>query len=80
MTREEVYRQLTEIFHEAFGDENLVLWDSMTAQDIKGWNSMKMVAIVLAAEQRFSVRLRSREVDGLSSVGKLVEIVLAKLG
>ena len=76
----EIYKGLTEIFHDAFGDPDLVLRPEMTAADVEGWDSVKMVAIIVATETRFGIHLRSREVDGLSSVGDLAAVVGAKLG
>jgi len=78
MTREEAMAGLTEIFRDAFGDDDLVLRPEMTAGDIPGWDSHRMVAIIIATETRFNIRLRSREVDGLQSVDDLATLVTGK--
>jgi acyl carrier protein len=78
MTDEEIYRGLTEVFHEVFGDDSLAIKPETTAADIEGWDSFKMVTIILAVEQHFDVRLRSREVDKLKQVGDLAELVKSK--
>ncbi len=70
-----IYAELTEVFHEVFGDDSLVLDAGTAADTIAGWDSMRMVSIILGVEQHFGVRLRSREVDKLRNVGDLAELV-----
>ena len=78
MTDAEIYAGLTEVFHDAFGDDSLVLTPQTAADRVPGWDSVKMVSIILGVEQRFDVRLRSREVDRLKNVGDLAELVKIK--
>ena len=78
MTDDEIYAGLTEVFHDAFGNPELVLTPQTGAEQVPGWDSVKMVTIILGVEQRFEVRLRSREVDRLRNVGDLAELVKLK--
>ncbi len=78
MTDAEIYAGLTEVFHDAFGDDSLVLTPQTAADQVPGWDSVKMVTIILGVEQHFDVRLRSREVDRLKNVGDLAELVRIK--
>ncbi|WP_428390534.1 acyl carrier protein [Lichenicoccus sp.] len=78
MTDAEIHAGLTEVFHEAFGDDSLVLTPQTSAADVKGWDSVKMVSIILGVEQHFDIRLRSREVDRLKNVGDLAALVKTK--
>ncbi len=79
MTDEQIYAGLTEIFHEAFGDESIVLHPDTTAADIAGWDSMRMVLLIVAAEQRFGIKLRTREVDSLKCVADFARVISSKL-
>ena len=78
MTDAEIYAGLTELFHDVFGDASLVLTPELCADQVAGWDSVRMVTIILGVEQRFDVRLRSREVDRLQNVGDLAELVKIK--
>ena len=78
MTDAEIYAELTALFHDAFGDDSLVLTPQTSAEQVAGWDSVKMVTIILGVEQRFDVRLRSREVDKLKNVGDLAALVKSK--
>jgi len=47
----------------------------MKARDIPSWDSAKMVMLILAVEESFDVRFRSREIDALRSVGDWVRLI-----
>ena len=78
MTDAEIYAGLTELFHDVFGDDSIVLTPQTSAEQVRGWDSVKMVTIILGVEQHFDVKLRSREVDRLKNVGDLAELVKSK--
>jgi acyl carrier protein len=73
----EIYAELTEIFHEAFDDDGIVLQPEMTAADIAGWDSVKMVTIIIAVEEKFDIKMRSRDIDRMKCVGDFVELIKA---
>jgi acyl carrier protein len=75
MNEETIYSDLTKIFHEVFDDDTLVLRPQMTAADVKGWDSFKQVEILIAVQERFRLKLRSQEIDALTCVGDLVEVI-----
>jgi acyl carrier protein len=78
MTEPEIYAALTEIFHDLFGRDDLALAPGLTARDIPGWDSFKQIEIVMAAEERFNIKLHTRELDRLNNVGDLVATIAAK--
>ncbi len=78
MTRPEIEAALTAIFRETFADTAMVLRPELTAQDVPGWDSLKMVMIFMAVEERFGIRLRTREMDALARVGDFVDLIERK--
>lgn len=78
MTNSEIYAGLDEVFKEVFFRDDIVLTPELTADDVEGWTSFKQVEIILAAEERFGVRLASREIDGLKNVGDLANLIAGK--
>jgi acyl carrier protein len=77
-TEPEIYQALGEIFQDVFLRE-VPLRPEVTAQNVEGWDSFKQIEIVMAVEERFAIRLTTRELDSLQSVGDLVRVVAAKL-
>lgn len=80
MTEAEVYSGLTDVFRDLFGDPSIQLTPETTANDIPGWDSFNHLNVVAGAEERFGVRLATREVDGLRNVGDLARLILKKRG
>jgi len=80
MTESEVYAGLTDVFRDLFGDPSIQLTPQTTATDIAGWDSFNHLNIVAGAEERFGVRLGTREVEGLRNVGDLAQLILKKRG
>lgn len=77
-TQSEIEAGLTDIFRETFADPTLVLAPEMTAKDIEGWDSLKMVIIILAVEERFGIEMRTREMDALRCVGDFAALIERK--
>lgn len=74
-----ILTELTDLFREIFVDDEIVLSAETTAADLPGWDSMKHIEIIIAIEQKYSVRFSSRQVEGLRSVGDLVAAIDQKL-
>lgn len=79
MTQTEIYVVLTEIFYDVFLRE-IELKPSMTAKDVADWDSFKQIEIIMATEERFGIKLSTREADGLKNVGDLASVIAGKVG
>lgn len=75
MTEQQILDALTEIFRDVFDDPGLVLTPEMTAEDIKDWDSVNHINIIVAAEARFNVKFKTAEVEELKNVGELVRLI-----
>ena len=75
MDRTGVYEELTHIFHDVFLRDDIELRPDLSARDVEGWDSFKMIEIIIAVEGRFGCKFRSRELDTLQCVGDLVQLV-----
>jgi acyl carrier protein len=45
---------------------------------VKGWDSFKQIEIIISAEERFGIKLNTKELDSLQNVGDLARVVAAK--
>jgi acyl carrier protein len=66
---------LTELFREFLGDPRLEPKPDDLEHDIPGLDSGKKVQLILAVEERFGIRLRSREIDALRRFGDWLALV-----
>jgi acyl carrier protein len=60
---------LRNIFREVFDDDELVISDSTSKDNIMEWDSVAHVKLVLAVEDLLSIRFSLDEVTFISSVG-----------
>ena len=79
MTREEVQAQLTEIFRKVFKNPELILNDELTAKDVKGWDSLNHINLIVATEKSFKIKFTTKEIQGLPNVGKLIDVIHTKI-
>lgn len=80
MTRSEITETLTGLFRDIFYDDDLVLHDEMTANDIEAWTSLTHINLILAVEEAFEIKIRSNEIEKLTNVKALIDLLESKLG
>lgn len=80
----EILAAVTEIVRDVFGDDDIVLSETTTADDIDGWDSLMHLNLVIAVEKRFGIRFTTAEISGLKeegqNIGSLVQLIADKTG
>lgn len=79
MTRDDIVTTLTGIFRDIFFDDGLVLRDDMTADDVEDWTSLTHINLILAVEEAFEIKIRSNEIEKLTDVRALVDLIEKKV-
>lgn len=77
-TEAEITTALTEIFRDVFTRDDMELTPALSAKDVEGWDSFKQIEIIIATEERFGIKMTTRELDGLRNVGDLMRVVAGK--
>ena len=77
---DDLLARLTEVFREVFADDSLSVSPSTTASDIKGWDSLAHIRLMLSVQRAFRVRLSAAETSQLRNVGALIDLVRVKQG
>jgi len=80
MTREEIFTQLTEIFQDVFDDDEIVLTDATTADDIEDWDSLEQINLLVAIEKQFKIKFQLADVSNLENVGAMADLVAKLVG
>ncbi len=70
--------RLTAIFHDVFDDDEIVLTDGMSADDIEDWDSLSHINLVVVCEKEFGVRLAPAEVGKLENVGAMIHLLVER--
>jgi acyl carrier protein len=70
--------KLTDVFQEVFADGSLRVSRATTASDIKGWDSLAHITLMLSVQRAFRVRLSAGETSQLRDVGALIDLLRMK--
>jgi acyl carrier protein len=73
-----IYAELTEIFNDVFMKDDMVLTPELSAKDVQGWDSFKQIEIMVSVEERFHIKLNTKEIDSLKCVGDLASVIAKK--
>lgn len=78
MNTDTIYARLTDIFHDVFDDESIVVAAQLTAADVDEWDSLTHIRLVLAVEKKFGLKFSAAEVGRLKNVGEFVSMIQSK--
>jgi acyl carrier protein len=75
-----LWNDLTAVFRDSLGLDELTLTETTTAKDVEGWDSITHVLIVVAVEKKFRVKFTAGEIQRLENVGQLAALIRGKRG
>jgi acyl carrier protein len=79
MQQQDIYAQLTVIFHDLFDDESIVLNPGLTASDVPEWDSFNHINLIVAVESKFGIKFQTAELESMHTVGHLADLIQSKL-
>ena len=79
MEKNEVLKQVNQIFIDVLDDEDIVLSFLTTSDDIEEWDSLTHMQLIVAIEKYFKVRFTSKEIQIWKNVGEMIDSILEKL-
>lgn len=71
--------KIQDIFRDVFDDEELIVADSTSSDDIEEWDSLSHIQLVVAVEKAFGLKLTSKEILSWEDVGEMADAIHAKL-
>lgn len=60
--------KIRNVFREVFDDDEMIILDHTSSNDIEEWDSVAHIKLVLALEQEFNIRLTTDEVASIKTV------------
>jgi len=79
MNKEQIISILHEIFQDVLDEENVVLTDETTANDIEGWDSLTHIQLVVSIEKRLKIKFTSKEILSWKNVAAMVLSIQSKI-
>tara|TARA_B110000090_G_C13349986_1_gene434467 strand:+ start:63 stop:308 length:246 start_codon:yes stop_codon:yes gene_type:complete len=78
MEREEILKQVTEIFRDVFEDDEIVISNKTSAIDIPEWDSLIQIELIGANESHFGLRFGMKEILKMENVGDMINFIYEK--
>lgn len=79
MERAAILEKLNGVFTDVLDNDDIVISDSSTANDIEEWDSLTHIQLVVAIEKSFKVKFTTYEIQTWKNVGDMVNSIQAKL-
>ena len=79
MTREEIFTGVQDIFRDIFDEDDLVISDSTSSDDVEEWDSLNHINLVSAIEKEFKIKFALGELMTLKDVGAMIDLIIKKI-
>lgn len=79
MNKQEILAKMEEIFRDVLNNDDIVLTEETTAQDIEEWNSLTQVQLITTIEHEFNIRFSLMEMMNWTKVGEIAAGIQGKL-
>jgi len=79
MERSEILKKINEVFIDNLDNDDIVLTESSTADDIEEWDSLTHVQLVVAVEKKLNIRFNAKEIQSWKNVGEMIDSISTKL-
>jgi acyl carrier protein len=79
MDTQVINEKLQSTFRKVFNDENMILQDKMTANDVDNWDSLSHMILIAEIEKEFNIKFKLRDLNQMKNVGEMKTIILSKL-
>lgn len=74
-----IRNELQEIFRKVFFDDELVLFDEMTADDVEDWDSLSHINLITEIEKHFQIEFTTAEMMNAKNVGEFIGYIEEKI-
>ena len=78
MERNEILKQVNEIFINTLDNPELIITEATTANDVEEWDSLTHIQLVVATEKHFNIRFTSKEIQSWNNVGEMINCIQEK--
>ena len=68
--------KLNKIFRKILKEKNLNLKYSTNTKDIRKWDSLNHVKIILECEKQFKVKFKNKDINKINNVDKIINLLI----
>ncbi|RYZ00351.1 MAG: acyl carrier protein [Chitinophagaceae bacterium] len=78
MERSEVVEKIRGVLVKELKHDKFEMRDSLTAEEVEGWDSLTHMVIITEIEKTFGVRFKLKELNKLQNMGDLINLVMSR--
>ena len=78
MNKDQILEEVQEIFREVLDNEEIVLNNATTADDVEEWDSLTHIQLIVAIEKHFKIKFTSKEILSWQNVGEMIDCIANK--
>ncbi len=79
LMKNDILEQVNAIFRDVLENDQLMIKEETTGDDVEEWDSLTHLQLVVAIEKHFNIRFTSSEIINFGNVGEMCDGILAKL-
>lgn len=79
MQKEEIIKEVQDIFIDVLEDDDIVLNYNTTANDIIGWDSLNHIVLIVEIEKEFNFKFKLEEIQSFKNVGEICDSIFNKI-
>jgi len=79
MEKNDALLTVQEIFRNILDNEEIILSEETTADDVEEWDSLTHIQLIVAVEKKFKIKFNSKEILSWKNVGEMLDAICSKL-
>jgi acyl carrier protein len=79
MDKIQILSEIQSIMRDVLDEENIVLDETTTADDVEGWDSLTHIQLIVAIEKHFKIKFSSKEILSWKNIGEMLNAIFSKL-
>ena len=76
--KRKIFHQLKIIFKKYFNNTKIIITEKTSAKNIKQWDSLAQIGLIILIEKKFKIRFSINEVEKLKNIGDMADLIYEK--
>jgi len=77
--KKEIIKTVQDVFIDTLEDDDIVLNYNTTADDVKDWDSLNNILLIVEIEKKFKLKFKLEEIHSFKNVGEMCDYIFNKV-